>query len=590
MIDNKYKFTGDIDSITFKGGNPLDAYLPDSTKLQVQDMGNYYAYSNGQNIWRIPKSKFEGEQQKKGPAEDIDKVMLGTLAMGLGPIALPELFGPLVTNIVNNPQMWGQALQRTAAGMAGYEGVNEINKAVNNETWGEGVNRLSKGKVPVWLGDLTNPGGFLEGVVTRGGNKLLNTIENYAGQKSAPRQYLQFNDNAMYRIIGQEGYEDAIANKVLRPNMNPNSKYYRGINKYWNWFTKGHPNDHKHPVRYSNGFKPMDAVYPGDIIVEVLPEHPQYGSFKQHYTKPPYDASQIYKTNLQISTESPFVKFYKRDKHGKYYQIENPTFNNYQDTIRYFSTAPVTRFEGTQETSIHPLEARLARLREKVREGVIPETKQLGLIGKDLTPMDIKSALIELDPTLTDKQLQGAIQVAMAKKQGVHIPFGTETTTDAGLSIVDIADAVRLLKKHHITNPTSKDIENIIAHEFGHSTAYEIPEDVRPLLEGYYDPNEFFTQAGQILDNAGIKETVNNPVSYKDFMDMLAQYQSQGNLDNGISQLADFMKQFSATSGNRWKDASTIVKRNQLMKYINRLSAGLYGAYLLRNKNGKTQQ
>lgn len=1028
MMDNKYKFTGDIDSITFKEGNPLDAYLPDGTKLQAQDMGNYYAYSNGQNIWRIPRSKFEGEQQKKGPAEDIDKVMLGTLAMGLGPIALPKLFGSLVTNIVNNPQMWGQALQRTTAGMAGYEGVNELNKAINNETWGEGINRITGGKIPVWLGDLTNPGGFLEGVVTNAGNKLLNlTIKT-------PQQYLKFNPDAMYRIIGEAGYRDALQSGVLRPNMDPTSKYYRGVNKTYNWFTKGHPNDRKHPVIFSNGKMPIDRVYPGDVIVEVLPQHPQFSEFKPHLE----DAG-IYKIEPRLSINSPYIKFYKQDKkgyvpypqiinnnsnnlltniwqqiskstapfqlyrainksnpntqqifpgligwtprntfsgyhasnepifnpdyffngwvqkthgapHGVYFaegtkptsgfltkrpyvhqrqfifdkpqiqigevagtskngirnQIErnaqqqgadgiiysgiadnqmknqiiyktlhpdviikspmqmkgsygiddlhiitkpeevtqitrlqsdssipytsNSHFNagywirqdpsklislkeipNLQETInnilkntnqikqefldsnyingfrniaqqqsinvsslsnediakilteqydqlantssgllknkvfwrtwgrykpqdyfdwqnhlgeltknegfwgsgnyfasgrmavdnipsnnnpymikgiteigyddllgatdaagdairsgelagaklsnawmnespntrlvaatpkgmhnRYgwiddnqfgievvtkknseikslypdlrngngqtfvrdwsnpntfqFSTQPVQRFEGTQETSIHPLEARLARLQEKVKEGVIPETKQLGLIGKDLTPMDIKGALIEIDPNLTDKEIQGAIQVAMAKKQGVHIPFGTENTTDAGLSIVDIADAVRLLRKHNITNPTSKDIENIIAHEFGHSTAYEIPEDVRPLLQGYYDPNEFFTQAGQILDNAGIKETINNPVSYKDFMDMLAQYQSQGNLDNGISQLADFMKQFSATSGNRWKDASTIVKRNQLMKYINRLSAGLYGAYLLRKKNGEIQQ
>jgi hypothetical protein len=55
--------------------------------------------------------------------------------------------------------------------------------------------------------------------------------------------------------------------------MNPQSKHYRGVNKYWNWFTKGHPNDAKNPVTFANGKRPFDAVYPGDVIVEVSPEH-----------------------------------------------------------------------------------------------------------------------------------------------------------------------------------------------------------------------------------------------------------------------------------------------------------------------------
>ena len=432
MTDDKYKFTGDIDKITLKEGNPLEAYLQDGTKLTSKDMGEYYAYSDGNNLWRVPKQK-----PKIDPAKDIDKVILGTMALGISPLATPELFGSLVTSIAQNPQLWGQALQRTAAGMAGYEGVNELNKAINGETWGEGVHRLTNGKIPVWVGDLTNPGGALEGVITNAGNKIISNII---------------------------------------------------------------------PLRSWN-------------------------------------------------------------------KVKNPL---------QFSQKPVLSFNVFQQINpkVNPLYARLSRMQEKIKNGVIPETKQEMLF--DATPEKVKEAVLKIDPSMSGSEVQKAVDIALSKGYGVHIPIGNDIENIGGLSIADRKQAAQFLQSMGI-EPTPRNIDMIMGHEVGHQ-AYEIPEEAKSLLYNYTRPEEFFTQAGQILDNAGIKNTLNNPVSYENFMNMLAQYQKQGNIDNGISQLAKFMESFKINTGNKWKDAVNVLNRNKLMKYINSLSAGLYGAYLINNE------
>ena len=90
--DYETVFTGYIDPLTFKDNNPMDAYLGNE-KLTVKDMGDYYAYSNGENIWRVPKSKWENTEDlnphqryerdlAKTTVKDLDRWVADALSLG----------------------------------------------------------------------------------------------------------------------------------------------------------------------------------------------------------------------------------------------------------------------------------------------------------------------------------------------------------------------------------------------------------------------------------------------------------------------------------------------------------------------------
>lgn len=790
MTDDKYKFTGDIDKITLKEGNPLEAYLQDGTKLTSKDMGEYYAYSDGNNLWRVPKQK-----PKINPAKDIDKVILGTMALGISPLAAPELFGSLVTNIAQNPQLWGQALQRTAAGMAGYEGVNELNRQINGETWGEGVHRLSGGRVPVWAGDLTNPGGFLEGVVTNAGNKLLNASNRIVNQAAdniskrvAPYQlYRNISKYDLPTVVKPEvslynapSTETAVSQPYVRWSQkgflneaqdvyltqNPNQKFqivkdvdnpqvgvfnnngngeyslhfhtkregftpeqkdamfstvadvipeggivstwgnvtkggFHGLRRFgnqfnwpqigirengsyiskedinpidWLWGKKdqGIPVFHKPTTTrsfmydskgnfvpnpnyyYRTGWGIIDdaldsgviRVPEGDYKPAVLQKYPflnddnPFSTMKVSHKFPYFSEGNLSgKGNGSASTarlkyselppepedliaihkDIPGVQWSGAGKWstlqpdktpaetgGRATPLINGETNKFPtsqaELFRYNTETkqyePINRLKGIRgidgsvvptfsfssfqqiDPKVNPLYARLSRMQEKVKNGVIPETKQEMLF--DATPEKVKEAVLKIDPNMSGSEVQKAVDIALNKGYGVHIPIGNDIENIGGLSIVDRKQAAQFLQSMGI-EPTPRNIDMIMGHEVGHQT-YEIPEEAKSLLYNYTRPEEFFTQAGQILDNAGIKNTLNNPVSYENFMNMLAQYQKQGNIDNGISQLAKFMESFKTNTGNKWKDAVNVLNRNKLMKYINSLSAGLYGAYLINNE------
>lgn len=102
--------TGHIDSLTFRGNNPQEAYLGNE-RLTVKDMGDYYAYSNGQHVWSVPKNKFEDNSNlnaqqrlerdwRSSPAYGFDKVMFGTLAGSVAPFAAYQA-GPTMLGWAN---------------------------------------------------------------------------------------------------------------------------------------------------------------------------------------------------------------------------------------------------------------------------------------------------------------------------------------------------------------------------------------------------------------------------------------------------------------------------------------------------------
>ena len=458
MTGNKYRFTGDIDPITFKENNPENAYLSDGTKLSVQDMEDYYTYSNGNNIWRIPKSKFKESEElnpyqrlerdyNKSPVKDIDKVILGTLALG----TLPMTLSPLISNIAANPYMWGLALQRTTAGMIGYEGVNELNKVVNGETWGEGINRLTNNKVPIWVGELTNPGGLLEGVTTNSVNKLLSL--------TVPKQSIKSKVNKLKDLRGFEG------------------------------------------------------------------QTVQVPSITQQLANSEFAYNRIHKSLLEND---------------------------------------------------NPLQIQLKRLQTKYSGDKIPSSM---VVKPVIRYNDIRNAVQAIDPTLSNDELNQVIGAVMSNRHGVNIPIGDNSgRTVSGLSFVDIDKATKYLKSKGIETPTAEHVGYIAAHESGHDI--QVPKQIMSLVDNYVNKNEFFPQAGQILNYGKI--TNSDTIPYSKFMRLAKKYlQDPNTIDNGITEFVDFMENVPKQN------------RKEIMKAIGRFSTGPIGLYmttqLSKNNDGKVQ-
>ena len=229
------------------------------------------------------------------------------------------------------------------------------------------------------------------------------------------------------------------------------------------------------------------------------------------------------------------------------------------------------------QPSTNPLQIRLQRLKTKSIEDYDPAMQKI-LTKPVIRGNDVRKTFKELAPDLTDEQLDIAVQIAFANKRDVHIPIGDSVTaeTTGGVSIVDIENAVKYLRESGIANPTPTDVGIIAGHEAGHGV--KVTDEALNLVRNYYAPEEFYTQAGQILDAAGVVDT-SEPITYNQFMYMLEQYNQNKNLNNGIDKLKDFMQNLS------------LIDRQKVMKNINRFSVGLLGMYGLKQlkNNGKVQ-
>ena len=96
--------TGTTDKLIFRGNNPFNVWRGSQYLTPQYTPGrDYIAYSNGENIWRVPLEKIYPindddltPQQRlerdwrKSPAYSIDKVILGTLAGTMAPFAVAE--------------------------------------------------------------------------------------------------------------------------------------------------------------------------------------------------------------------------------------------------------------------------------------------------------------------------------------------------------------------------------------------------------------------------------------------------------------------------------------------------------------------
>ena len=192
--------------------------------------------------------------------------------------------------------------------------------------------------------------------------------------------------------------------------------------------------------------------------------------------------------------------------------------------------------------------------------------KQSISILPSATNYNIRKAILDIDPSFSEKDLDTAVQIVMANKGGVHFNVANESgDVLGGVSIVDIKKAMNLVNELNGRKAIPYDIGVIAGHEYGHGL--KLPEEALEVVNGYYAPEEFYTQAGQILDDAGLIHTTTNPISFNKFMKSLDKYLNKGNIDNGISKMKEYLLSLSP------------LQRQKVMKNINRFSVGILGMY-----------
>ncbi len=106
--------------------------------------------------------------------------VMGTAAL-FNPItlgALSTLATPISQSMVQNPMLWTKAAQDTASSMLLGSGVDALSQAMIGKTWGQNINQLTRGYVPVWAADMTNPGYFFGGVASNIANRGMMALDN----------------------------------------------------------------------------------------------------------------------------------------------------------------------------------------------------------------------------------------------------------------------------------------------------------------------------------------------------------------------------------------------------------------------------
>ena len=247
-----------------------------------------------------------------------------------------------------------------------------------------------------------------------------------------------------------------------------------------------------------------------------------------------------------------------------YRSSEIPTISD----IQYFSQQPVVRAVPEHTAVGNPLQTRLTRLQDHANYGT-DVADQAILVKPVIRGNEIRSVAKQLEPNLTNSDLDLISQIVYANRKGAHIPIENGSKV-SGISVVDIQEAINYLKESGVKNPNAYDVGIMAGHEAGHGV--QVSPRAKQLVQDFVEPEEFYTRAGQILDDAGVFETSQNPVSFGKFMQFIDDYLKRGNLDNGISALKQYMQNISSP-----------IKRQQVMGAINRFSVGTGSAYLLNN-------
>ena len=249
------------------------------------------------------------------------------------------------------------------------------------------------------------------------------------------------------------------------------------------------------------------------------------------------------------------------------------------DTKGIGEANPQTAVRRTGHASLsdpnNPFQIRLTRLNNKFIGDYDPSTQKMvnKVIVRD---QDIRKAFKELDPSLSEDELDLATQTAFASRRGVHVPIGDNSgRTTGGVSVVDIKETLKYLRESGIINPNADDVGTVVAHEAGHGV--KVNKFARDLVRDFRNPDEFYTLVGQVLDDA--KVTKNEEIPFGTLMRLTDKYLKKKKLDNGITEVRDYLSKYPED------------KRKDLMKAIARFSGIAYGLYLVNTnkKNGKVQ-
>ena len=358
--------------------------------------------------------------------------------------------------------------------------------------------------------------------------------------------------------------------KALYINIE-NPLIIEGEGRHWNNIPIGNlPKDVYKELKASgmNGYTTRDieqaqkAVrqYDGAIIKDIT----DYGgSWKS--TTATMKPSTVYQVNdpRNLKSAEPFTF----DDSGNLIPLSQRDNFNVGD-IRYFSQQPIVRAVPEHTAVGNPLQTRLTRLQNHANYGT-DVAGQAILVKPIIRGNEIRSVAKQLEPNLTDSDLDLISQIVYANRKGAHIPIESGKRA-SGISVVDIQEAINYLKESGIKNPNAYDVGIIAGHEAGHGV--QVSPKAKQLVQDFVEPEEFYTRAGQILDDAGVFETSQNPVSFGKFMQFIDDYLKRGNLDNGIFALKQYMQNISSP-----------IKRQQVMGAINRFSVGTGSAYLLNN-------
>lgn len=168
------------------------------------------------------------------------------------------------------------ALPHITVGALGGEVVNEGMKKTLGYTWGQGINQLTKGIVPEWLGDFTNPG-YAASMLAKPISGMLNAGSNLASRLI--QNNIPYNPTHFYRGVGKEAILDAERSGILR-GKNFESPYF-GLGKpewHQGYVIEG---SHGSGVDWVSADDPTKIIgsgtrglnKPGSLPVEAFPQY-----------------------------------------------------------------------------------------------------------------------------------------------------------------------------------------------------------------------------------------------------------------------------------------------------------------------------
>ena len=233
---------------------------------ELQPMTNYRS-----SIWDYKAPSI------KGPAEDIDKVMLGTLGLGIAPVAIPEVatalstmsipFEQTIANTLANPYVQAGLTSAFAAGAAQEMPHTLQNTSAAREefmqhpSWYTGLNYAGElGKLGLNVSMFVPPTKAL----VQGGKQLYDAASNI-GRNIADRYLFVQRPDTWTRGIGmgREGLDDAIRTGVIRGNPRGTERTAHDFTKLYN-----RNRDHFRDIMEDTGIKGIESKYQSRTLSE----------------------------------------------------------------------------------------------------------------------------------------------------------------------------------------------------------------------------------------------------------------------------------------------------------------------------------